>query len=134
MVTVCPRRSDPFYLVSYNIKWITTSWTYSIIFKYFHPSTLCVVRRRCWLIFQTQNAGEPRRYQLQDRLIDIILSIPLAIILTFYLEITFDLSKKFGSNLNDYYIIEIKFFKFLWLEYVILLRSLNIKWKIIEEN
>ena len=28
--TVCPRRSDPFYLVAYNIKWVTTSWTHSM--------------------------------------------------------------------------------------------------------
>ena len=28
--TVCPRSSDPFYLVSFYIKWVTTSWTYSI--------------------------------------------------------------------------------------------------------
>ena len=27
--TVCPRSSDPFYIVSYYIKWGTTSWTYS---------------------------------------------------------------------------------------------------------
>ena len=26
---MCPRSSDPFYIVSYNIKWATTSWTYS---------------------------------------------------------------------------------------------------------
>ena len=25
--TVCPRSSDPFYIVSYYIKWVTTSWT-----------------------------------------------------------------------------------------------------------
>ena len=24
---VCPRSSDPFYIVSYFIKWVTTSWT-----------------------------------------------------------------------------------------------------------
>ena len=29
--TVCPRSSDPFYIVSHCIKWVTTSWTYSII-------------------------------------------------------------------------------------------------------
>ena len=29
--TVCPRSSDPFHIVSYIIKWVTTSWTYSII-------------------------------------------------------------------------------------------------------
>ena len=27
--TVCPRSSDPFYIVAYCIKWDTTSWTYS---------------------------------------------------------------------------------------------------------
>ena len=26
--TVCPSSSDPFYLVSYYVKWVTTSWTY----------------------------------------------------------------------------------------------------------
>ena len=25
--TVCPRNRDPFYIVTYYIKWITTSWT-----------------------------------------------------------------------------------------------------------
>ena len=27
--TVCPRSSGPFYVVTYYIKWVTTSWTYS---------------------------------------------------------------------------------------------------------
>ena len=27
--TVCLRSSDPFYIVSYYIKWVTSSWTYS---------------------------------------------------------------------------------------------------------
>ena len=27
--TVCPRSSDSFYIASYYIKWVTTSWTYS---------------------------------------------------------------------------------------------------------
>ena len=26
---MCPGRSDPFYIASYCIKWVTTSWTYS---------------------------------------------------------------------------------------------------------
>ena len=30
-VTVCQRSSDPFYIVSYYIKWVTTSWTHSMI-------------------------------------------------------------------------------------------------------
>ena len=25
--TVCPRSSDPFYIVTYYIKWVTDSWT-----------------------------------------------------------------------------------------------------------
>ena len=29
--TVCPGSSDPFYIVSYYIKWDTTSWTYCIL-------------------------------------------------------------------------------------------------------
>ena len=31
--TVCPISSDPFYIVSYSIKWVTTSWTHSIKLK-----------------------------------------------------------------------------------------------------
>ena len=27
--TICPRSSYPFYIVTYCIKWVTTSWTYS---------------------------------------------------------------------------------------------------------
>jgi len=26
--TICPGSSDPFYIVSYYIKWATTSWTH----------------------------------------------------------------------------------------------------------
>ena len=29
--TVCPGSSDPFYIVTYYIKWVTTSWTYFIL-------------------------------------------------------------------------------------------------------
>ena len=28
--TVCPRSSDPFYVSTCYIKWVTTFWTYSI--------------------------------------------------------------------------------------------------------
>ena len=31
--TVCPSSSDPFYIVAYYIKWVTTSWTHSIHFR-----------------------------------------------------------------------------------------------------
>ena len=27
---MCPRISDPFYIVTYYIKWVTTSWTHSM--------------------------------------------------------------------------------------------------------
>ena len=40
--TVCPRSSDPFYIVSYYIKWVTTSWTYS---KRFKPYSDCELPR-----------------------------------------------------------------------------------------
>ena len=36
--TVCPRSSDPFYIVTY-IKWLTTSWTDNIQMK----NTLVIV-------------------------------------------------------------------------------------------
>ena len=29
-VTHCPRSSDPFYMVTYYIKWVTTPWTHRI--------------------------------------------------------------------------------------------------------
>ena len=28
--TACPRNSDPFYMVTYYIEWVATSWTYCI--------------------------------------------------------------------------------------------------------
>ena len=31
--TVCPRSSDPLYVVTYYIKWVTTSWTDSTSVK-----------------------------------------------------------------------------------------------------
>ena len=31
--TVCPRSSDPSYGVTYYIKWVTNSWTYSLTQK-----------------------------------------------------------------------------------------------------
>ena len=30
--TVCPGSSDPFYIVTYYMKWVATSWTYSMYF------------------------------------------------------------------------------------------------------
>ena len=28
--TICPRSTDPFCMVSYYIKWVTTSWTATV--------------------------------------------------------------------------------------------------------
>ena len=28
--TICPGSSDPFYIVSYYLRWVTTSWTHSM--------------------------------------------------------------------------------------------------------
>ena len=42
--TVCPRSSDPFYTVSYYMKWITTSWTSSSFFMVQRGYILCKPR------------------------------------------------------------------------------------------
>ena len=31
LFTKCPGRLDPFYIVCYDIKWVKTSWAYSIL-------------------------------------------------------------------------------------------------------
>ena len=33
--TVCTTSNDPFYVVTYYKKWVTTSWTYSILYNIF---------------------------------------------------------------------------------------------------
>ena len=38
--TVCPRSSDPLYIIGYYIKWVTTSWTHSTIDIY-QPDLMC---------------------------------------------------------------------------------------------
>ena len=32
--TVCPGSSDPFYILTYYIKWATTSWIHSMYFQF----------------------------------------------------------------------------------------------------
>ena len=34
LYTVCLRSSDPFYVVIYYIKWVTTSWTYTYVLEW----------------------------------------------------------------------------------------------------
>ena len=41
--TICPKSIEPFYKVSYYIKWVTTSWTHSI-FSTFSPLSLYQVK------------------------------------------------------------------------------------------
>ena len=41
-VTVCPRSSDPIYIISNYIKWVTTSWTASIYYCH-APVAPCLV-------------------------------------------------------------------------------------------
>ena len=36
---MCPGSSDPFYVVTYYIKWVTTSWTYGITMNYYAKVT-----------------------------------------------------------------------------------------------
>ena len=40
--TVCPGRSDPFYIVIYYTKWVTTSQPYSILTKVFFSRCFCI--------------------------------------------------------------------------------------------
>ena len=48
--TVCPRSSDPFQIVTYYIKWVTTSWTDSIL-----------------TVLQGQNVYKKRSNSINDR-------------------------------------------------------------------
>ena len=53
--TVCPRSIDPFYIVSYFIKWVTTSWTCSIrhfiVTKWYSLSLRAAQRPKVILFF-----------------------------------------------------------------------------------
>ena len=49
--TVCPRSSDPFYVVTYYIKWVATSWTYSMFINF-----LVVTRKESMLSSIHSNA------------------------------------------------------------------------------
>ena len=55
--TICPRSSDPFYIVSYYIKWVTTSWTYSMS----HYKTFIEV------VFGTRIRAEAREENMPHR-------------------------------------------------------------------
>ena len=40
--TVRPRRSDPFYIITYHVKWVTTSWTDGIKWR---ENLLCSINK-----------------------------------------------------------------------------------------
>ena len=41
--TLCPRSLDPFYDATYYIKWVKTSWTYSIMNKFYVSKKSCPI-------------------------------------------------------------------------------------------
>ena len=43
---MCPGSSEPFHIVTYYMKWVTTSWTYSIRYIFLHSWYL-----QSWHIF-----------------------------------------------------------------------------------
>ena len=54
---MCPRSNNPFYVVSYYIKWVTTSWTYSTELNWPYPRLVfslgvrlqeVSLRKHCW--------------------------------------------------------------------------------------
>ena len=53
---MCPGSSDPFYVATYYIKWVTTSWTYSI-FNLFDLYTLQLTEFRLHLIDTSGEQG-----------------------------------------------------------------------------
>ena len=47
MITICPRSSDPFYIVIYYIKWVTSSWTNSTLIKWWWFRSPCIFYGWC---------------------------------------------------------------------------------------
>ena len=45
--TICPRSSDPFYIVIYYIKWVTSSWTNSTLIKWWGSGSPCIFYGWC---------------------------------------------------------------------------------------
>ena len=56
VTTICPRSSEPFHILTYSIKWVTTSWTYTTLDNIlFNLCTFQFARRAC-SPFQVQNS------------------------------------------------------------------------------
>ena len=45
LYTVCPRSSDPFYIVNYYIKWVTTPWTHRRIKMLFSSKSYNIITK-----------------------------------------------------------------------------------------
>ena len=58
--TVCPRSSDPIYVVTYYIKWVTTSWTYSMKLDLAVDQDYCVSEKSCPFVYSeyTMRTGQ----------------------------------------------------------------------------
>ena len=76
--TVCPRSSDPFYIVTNYIKWVTTSWTCSVFIKisllYTHVQTKREVHGGCHgillLVPSINNIVGTRQTLCRDKTVD----------------------------------------------------------------
>ena len=58
--TVCLRSSDPFYVVTYNIKWVTTSWTLLLSICWKKAASIRISRKfilHKYYIFFSRNHG-----------------------------------------------------------------------------
>jgi len=65
--TICPRSNDPFFIVTYYIKWATTSWTHSskadinarsIVFVYSCYKVIKLVDIKRWINFDQNKYTE----------------------------------------------------------------------------
>ena len=57
--TVCPRSSEPCYIVSYYIKWVTNSWTHSTNIK--NENCTFLLRLKCFCFL---NASEVCQFNI----------------------------------------------------------------------
>ena len=53
--TVCPRSSDPFYIVSYYLKWVSTFWTYSMCLLILYVQAVVTIQKKIFDIFASEN-------------------------------------------------------------------------------
>ena len=67
---MCQRSSDPFYPVSYYIKWVTTAWTYSTCHGSY-KSQLKISSNTIARLFQIQKFKKIERIEFQTESKDI---------------------------------------------------------------